>query len=125
MCPLFTRESLYTVLPTFLESRSGWGVDWVWPRYFAPREMAVVDAAAVELTVRLFRGEHYQKLAGLGIDPGAEFDRVMAKHGGFDRRLHKKLVRGRIKLPAVWEPGQRREGLGRIFEALGLRAAHA
>jgi hypothetical protein len=124
MCPLFTRGAFYTVLPTFLESRSGWGVDWVWPRYFAPRRMAVLDAVGVEHTGRLFRGENYQNLARLGIDPGEEFNRVMAKHGGFDRRLHRKLVRGRIKLPAVWEPGKRRP-LGRFFESLGLRPACA
>lgn len=124
MCPLFTRDAFYTVLPTFLESRSGWGVDWVWPRYFGPRQMAVLDAVAVEHTGRLFRGENYQNLAQLGIDPGEEFNRVVAKHGGFDRRLHKKLVRGRIKLPAVWERG-RAPKLRRLAESLGLRTAYA
>jgi hypothetical protein len=116
MCPLFTREALYRVLPTFLESRSGWGLDWLWPRCFAPREMAVLDAIGVEHTGRLMRGELYRKLATLGIDPGREFDQVMARHGGFDRRLHRKLVRGRIKLPAVREaptrPSFARRALG-------------
>jgi hypothetical protein len=103
MCPLFTREALYRVLPTFLETRSGWGLDWLWPRSFGPREMAVVDSIGVEHTGRLLRGELYRKLAALGIDAGREFDEVMARHGGFNRRLHRKLVRGRIKLPAIHE----------------------
>jgi hypothetical protein len=125
MCPLLTREALATVLPTFMENRSGWGIDWVWPRYFARHQIAVLDAVAVEHTGRLFKGEHYQKLAKLGIDPGEDFKQVMDKHGGFDRRLHKKLVRGRIKLPAVWEPSHRRSRVGRLFATIGLRPAYA
>jgi len=125
MCPLFTREALYAVLPTFLESRSGWGVDWLWPRYFAPRQIAVIDAVGVEHKGRLLRGENYQKLASLGIDPGREFDQVIARHGGFNRRLHRKLVRGRIKLPAIWEPGSRASLTGRMLARLGLRPLHA
>lgn len=125
MCPLFTRDALFAVLPTFLESRSGWGLDWIWPRYFEACQIAVLDAVGVEHTGRLFRGESYQNLAKLGIDPGKEFDQVMARHGGFDRRLHRKLVRGRIKLPAIWEPGSRHHLAGRILARLGLRPSHA
>jgi hypothetical protein len=125
MCPLFTRQALFKVLPTFLESRSGWGIDWIWPRFFGQREMAVLDTVGVEHTGRLFRGDNYQKLARLGIDPGDEFDRVMARHGGFDRRLRKKLLRGRIKLPAVWEAGRRGNLPERILSKLSLRPSYA
>lgn len=125
MCPLFTHDALFHVLPTFLESRSGWGVDWLWPRYFAPRQMAVIDAVGVEHTGRLWRGENYQNLAKLGIDPGREFEQVVARHGGFNRRLHRKLVRGRIKLPAIRKPDSRASLAGRMLARLGLRPLHA
>jgi hypothetical protein len=125
MCPILTRQALMTVLPTFTECRSGWGIDWVWPRYFARHQIAVVDAVGVEHTGRLFKGEHYQKLSRLGIDPGEEFKQVVSRHGGFDRRLHKKLVRGTIKLPAIWEPQRRPSRMARLLESMGLRPAYA
>jgi hypothetical protein len=125
MCPLFTSDALYRVLPTFLESRSGWGLDWLWPRYFRPRQMAVVDAVGVEHTGRLMHGDLYRKLATLGIDPGREFDEVMARHGGFNRRLHRKLVRGRIKLPAVPEAPATGNFAIRALARLGFLLARA
>jgi hypothetical protein len=101
MCPLFTREALLRVAHTFLESRSGWGLDWVWPAYFSANQLAIIDAVGVEHTGPLGRGENYARLAQLGIDPNHEFQQVVARHGGFDRRLHRRFVRGKIRLPAI------------------------
>lgn len=126
MCPLFTRQAFFEVLPTFQESRSGWGLDLLWPRRFAACQVAIVDAAGVEHTGRLFRGENYRNLKALGVDPGEEFDRIVERYGGFDRRLHRKLVRGRIRLPAVRETRPRRRSLlERLLAALRLREARA
>jgi hypothetical protein len=126
MCPLFSRQAFFQVLPTFRESRSGWGLDLLWPRRFAACQVAIVDAAGVEHTGQLFRGENYRNLKALGVDPGEEFDRIVARYGGFDRRLHRKLVRGRIKLPAARESRPRRRSLAaRLLDALGLREARA
>ena len=125
MCPLFTREAFFRVQPTFLESRSGWGLDLLWPRHFQKHEMAVVDAVGVEHTGKLFRGENYGNLDKLGINPGQELERIIARHGGFNRRLHRKLVRGRIKLPAVWADGRRRSFIERCLSRLGLDRAYA
>ena len=36
MCPLFTRDAFFKLSTTFLESRSAWGLDWVWARQFGP-----------------------------------------------------------------------------------------
>lgn len=125
MCPLFTREALFRVQPTLLESRSGWGLDWLWSRIFQAGEMAVIDAVGVEHTGRLSRGENYQNLAKLGVEPGQEFERIVARHGGFNRRLHRRLVRGRIRLPAVWQPGRRGNLAARALARLGVRAQRA
>lgn len=125
MCPLFTRQALQRVAHTLPESRSGWGLDWVWPRFFAPHQIAILDAVGVEHTGPLGRGENYQRLAQLGVDPGEEFERVVAKYGGFDRRLHKKFVRGRIKLPAIREAHSRPGLLERLKVRLGLPSAAA
>jgi hypothetical protein len=121
MCPLFTREALRRCQSTFLECKSGWGLDWVWPRYFAQHEIAILDAVGVEHTGPLGTGENYQKLAELGVYPDREFHAVMATYGGFNRRLHKKFVRGRIKLPAIFEPGYQQGLMERLQSRLGLR----
>ncbi len=125
MCPLFTREAFFRVQPTFLESRSGWGLDLLWPRYFGRREMAVIDAVGVEHTGKLFRGENYSSLDKLGINPGQELQRIITTHGGFNRRLHRKLVRGRIKLPAIFESTRRVSLAERCWASLGLGRAQA
>ncbi len=101
MCPLFTRRSLARVTPTFVESRSGWGLDWLWTRFFEQHQIAIIDAVGVEHTGRLFRGEHYERLATLGLSPAEDFARLTARHGGFERKLHRRLVRGTIKLPEI------------------------
>ncbi len=121
MCPVFTRPALSRVSSTFLENRSGWGLDCVWPRFFEPCEIAILDSVGVEHTGQLLRGASYRHLAELGIDPGQEFQRVMAKYGGFQRRLHRRLVRGTIRLPAIREPLAPLGPLARVLERLGLR----
>jgi hypothetical protein len=104
MCPIFTRDAFRRVSHTFLENRSGWGIDWVWPRYFRPGEIAIIDAVGVEHTGKLMRGENYQRLAALGIDPRADFKGVITKYGGFSRRLHRQFVRGSTRLVTVPDP---------------------
>ncbi len=125
MCPLFTRTALWRLAPTLLESRSGWGLDWVWPKFFSPHEMAILDAVGVEHTGPLGQGEHYRKLGELGVNPDEEFQRVVAKYGGFDRRLHRKFVRGKIKLPAIRATIDRTGLWSRLTHRLGLRRAAA
>jgi hypothetical protein len=121
MCPIFTRQALDRVSPTFLENRSGWGLDCVWPRFFQPCEIAILDSVGVEHTGQLLRGANYQQLARLGIDPGQEFEQVIAKYGGFQRRLHRKFVRGTVRLPAIREPLAPVSWMTRLVEAFGLR----
>src|SRR5437762_2208113 len=104
MCPLFTRQAFYRVRHTFLESRSSFGLDLVWPKYFAPREMAILDRIGVHHTRPLQSGEHYQRLAACGIDSNRERDALVASHGGIDWRQHKRLLRGRKRMPATPDP---------------------
>jgi hypothetical protein len=46
MAPAFSREALRACAPTFGESKSGWGLDYAWPRVLGdPRNaIAIVDA---------------------------------------------------------------------------------
>jgi hypothetical protein len=120
MCPLFTRRALARVAPTFLESRSGWGLDWLWTRFFEPHQVAIIDAVGVEHTGTLFGGENYQRLAKLGLNPQDDFARLAARHGGFKRRLHRRLVRGTIKLPEIRQSPVKAGLLARLLSGLSF-----
>jgi hypothetical protein len=125
MCPLFTREAFYRVAGTFDENRSGWGLDWVWPRYFQPHEIAIIDRVGVEHTGKLFRGENYRQLAQMGIDHNEDFRRVIAKFGGYDPHVHRQMLRGRLRMPEVREPQDRTSWARRLRQLIPLRAAAA
>lgn len=50
MAPMFNREALGLCATTFFESRSGWGLDWIWPSLCRRADldrMAVIDATPV------------------------------------------------------------------------------
>jgi hypothetical protein len=125
MCPLFTRDALRQVSATFVESRSGWGLDVIWPRLFAADEVAIIDAVGVEHTRPVGKGAMYRTLSQQNIDPRRELADVVARHGGFDAKFHHRLVRGTIKLPAIRHPAVRVNWLTRAMERLGLRRAVA
>ncbi len=121
MCPVFTRESFFQLSDTFLESPSSWGLDWVWSRQFAPREMAVIDKVGVHHTRPLYSGEQYRRLAGRGIDPMNDFRRTVARHGRFDYVLFNRILHGRIPMKSVIDPDDRRSILRRISDHLHWR----
>lgn len=101
MCPLFTRTALDKVKSLFLETQSGWGIDWVWSKWFEKGEVAILDACGVHHTGKLLKGELYQKLKARGVDPFQEFDDCTARHGGINRRHHKNMLRGRMPMSRI------------------------
>jgi hypothetical protein len=105
MAPLFSRDALALCAPTFGESRSGWGLDWVWPTLCRRAELdriAVLDATPVRHT-RPVGGELYRNHPEL--DPRADAARVLRKYGLQEvRAVAKYSVAGRVKdvpLPAT------------------------
>jgi hypothetical protein len=81
MAPMFSREALRLCAPTFTESRSGWGLDWLWPvlcRDAGLDRIAVIDATPVCHT-RPCGGELYRRNPDL--DPRADAERVLRKYG--------------------------------------------
>jgi hypothetical protein len=79
MAPLFTRETLLKCSPSFAESRSGWGLDWVWPTVLATHEpkIAILDATPVWHT-RPIGGELYKNNPDL--DPRLDERKLMARY---------------------------------------------
>ncbi len=125
MCPVFTHRALRRVSSTFVESRSNWGLDIIWPRFFSADEIAIIDDVQVEHTRPLGTGAMYKTLADEQIDPRAELEEVVQRYGRFDPKLHHRLYRGKIKLPAIRHPSTRVNPVTRLAESLGLRRAVA
>jgi hypothetical protein len=81
MAPIFSRAALEVCRPTFAESRSGWGLDWVWPtlcRQAGLGRMAILDATPVRHT-RPVGGELYRNHPDL--DPRNDAVRLLRKYG--------------------------------------------
>lgn len=81
MVPLFSRAALRACAPTFSQSRSGWGLDWVWPtlcRRAGADRIAILDATPVRHT-RPVGGELYRRHPDM--DPRRDAARVLAAYG--------------------------------------------
>jgi hypothetical protein len=52
MAPVFTRDALRVVAPTFAGASAGWGLDHVWPKLLGepPEGLAIIDAVAMTHT---------------------------------------------------------------------------
>jgi hypothetical protein len=85
MAPIFSRAALSRCLPTFGESVSGWGLDFVWPEIIGDPQhrLAIIDAVQMVHTKKtdLVDGPFYRMLSGMGIDPKVEAETVAAKYG--------------------------------------------
>jgi hypothetical protein len=80
MCPLFSRDALRTCVPSFLEARSAFGLDMIWPTMLgSPRDrIGMIDAAPV-VHSRPIGGGTWRRPAGL--DPQGDRRRVLEKYG--------------------------------------------
>ena len=81
MAPIFSREALRLCAPSFGESRSGWGLDWLWPQLC--REAGLDRSAVIDATpgrhTRPCGGELYRRNPEL--DPREDARHVLRKYG--------------------------------------------
>lgn len=80
MAPLFDRIALRACLKTFGESRSGWGLDWVWPQLVGKGRhdaIAILDATPVKHT-RPLGGDLYKNNPEL--DPRRDADKLLSQY---------------------------------------------
>jgi hypothetical protein len=83
MAPIFSREALRVCRPTFSESRSGWGLDWVWPtlcRDAGLGRIAIIDATPVHHTRPVGGGGDLYKNHP-EMDPRDDARRLLATYG--------------------------------------------
>jgi hypothetical protein len=71
MGPVFSREALALLRPTFAQSRTGWGLDYLWPRLLSEKgicgKIGVIDAVSMTHTRPVGGGDIYQGQADAGI----------------------------------------------------------
>lgn len=80
MVPIFDKTALKTCLPTFSESTSGWGLDWLWPQLCGkgrPDSIAIIDATPVRHT-RPLGGSLYKNNPDM--NPIADERRIIEKY---------------------------------------------
>jgi len=82
MAPLFTRDSLEKLLPTFNDSMSGWGLDYAWAQLLGPAgaQVAIIDDVQV-LHTRPVGAANYGALKAKGISAWDENDAALRKYG--------------------------------------------
>jgi hypothetical protein len=82
MCPIFSRATLDKLGHTFALSKSGWGLDLLWPFLlgYPTDRIAVIDETPVVHTRPMMSGKLYENCKQLGIDPRAENRAIMAKY---------------------------------------------
>jgi hypothetical protein len=83
MTPVFSRRALERVRDTFSESVSGWGLSALWSQRlpYPAFKQAIVDRVRVTHTTPLRQGALRPVLDRLGIDPPAEREQLLARHG--------------------------------------------
>jgi len=79
MSPIMTGEALRMLLPTFLGTRSAWGLDLLWAKLCNDhgQSVVVVDQVAVKHTRPVGGGDHY---AALGLNPAEEARQLLNEH---------------------------------------------
>ena len=78
MMPVFSHEGLRRLEGTFVESQSGWGLDYVWASLLDYRRMGVVDAVLAGHR-RPIQSQSWEMSSGLS--PADEMNRLCAKYG--------------------------------------------
>lgn len=81
MVPMFSRHALQACLKTFDQNRSGWGLDWVWPKLIGNRDkkaIAIIDATPVKHT-RPLGGELYKNNPDM--NPRTEAKKIFTHYG--------------------------------------------
>lgn len=90
MAPIFDRHALKACKASFNESRSGWGLDWVWPQLAGKgrrNAIAVIDATPVKHT-RPLGGDLYRNNPEL--DPRQDERALIERYGLQSARITDK-----------------------------------
>jgi hypothetical protein len=82
MCPLFTAEALRQMVQYFKESKTGWGLDYLWSKKAIEqnRKLGIFDIVSVEHSRAMGKGDLYANLKKQKIDYKKDFTNFMKKY---------------------------------------------
>lgn len=106
MCPVLRGDALMEALPTFHESISSWGLDWIWSKKCGYREMAIIDAAPMDHTRPIGTGLLYKQLAKKGVTPNDELRSIRHRYGIRNTRERKQLRNGTLRMRGILRNGR-------------------
>ncbi|WP_053433332.1 DUF707 domain-containing protein [Sporosarcina globispora] len=90
MAPIFSREALQLCWKSFVKSRSGWGLDSVWPKIlgYPQNKIAIIDKTPVQHTRPIRGGTLYKD-----IEKGSEWKEIkrICKEYGVTKRFDYKI----------------------------------
>ena len=83
MAPYLSRHALKTVLHTFEQSISSYGLDFAWPELLKRQKIGIIDCIAMHhaMPIDTFNGPFYTYLRSINVDPRAEQDRIFHEYG--------------------------------------------
>lgn len=82
-CPCFSKRGLIACIESFPKSKSGWGLDIVWPKLIGDNgaNIAIINCIVAKHTRKIRSGGLYGKLKGLRILSSTERKRLMREYG--------------------------------------------
>jgi len=101
-CPCFSKNGLAACIESFPKSKSGWGLDLVWPKLIGNNgdNIAIINCVIAKHTRRIRGGGLYDKLKEFGILSSVERKRLMREYGitsidikTYDHSPHTKSAR--------------------------------
>ncbi|OLO26871.1 hypothetical protein BTR23_21880 [Alkalihalophilus pseudofirmus] len=83
MVPLFSREALQLCWHSFKKSKSGWGLDSIWPKILGNpiNKIAIIDEITVKHTRPLRKGTLYQDINYSASERKEELERICKEYG--------------------------------------------
>lgn len=81
MAPVFSLDVFKKLKSTFLETKSGWGLDWVWPKILEYKNCGIIDLVQVKHTREPKVGELYSKYKKEEVYPPAEKKKLLRRYG--------------------------------------------
>ncbi len=113
MVPILARDTLHRVLPIIQQTRSGFGLDWLWQRFVTHpcKQIAIIDALPVR-HARPLRQTLRPAIEAQGTTPEEERARLVCAHGL--SRLHGVAIAG------VTDSGRTIQGRLRMALALAI-----
>jgi len=83
MAPYLSRHALKTVLHTFEQSISSYGLDFAWPKILKTPKIGIVDCIRMHhsMPVDPTNGPFYAYLRSINVEPYAELEKIMHEYG--------------------------------------------